>query len=157
VIDLTEENGHAVAPMLRLMYTRNYNDGKSADSDLFLDFASRSAFRALLTGAEPFLSDPQNMAPYKKMIRAAQVYALVDMYDIPGLRNFVVAKFTLIGKENWPDALNAALAIVEVIYKTMPTSDKGLRNITIEACAPHVGKILVTALCGEFMEEHGDF
>ena len=87
------------------------------------------------------------MAPYTMMIRAAQVYTLADMNDIPGLKALVLAEFTLFAKENWPDAFDAALAIVEVVHKTTPASDKDYETLPSKLALPMLGKfILVTAL-----------
>lgn len=137
------------------MYTGDYNDGKS----IFRGWRQRARWPVPLSETEltRVEGNPRNVRPYHKMINAAQIYALADVYDIPALKTLAVAKFLFFARCGWPCDSLGCLPIVQLVYETTPASDKGLRNIVVEACARGVGGLLRDPRWRDLMRRQEDF
>lgn len=74
----------------------------------------------------------------------ALTYALAEKYDIQGLKELAKHKFKLRSSSGWTEA--NLLTLLEVVYNTTPTTDRGLRDIMSTICCSLIdctaGKLL---------------
>lgn len=101
VIDLKEDEPSNVEKMLQFIYTGDYSDLSSDDPDT------------------PILASA--------MVNV-EIYAIAEKYDIRTLKELAKKKF-----ESSVDFSNANMSdvsiIIEFVYRTTPSSDRGLRDI----------------------------
>ena len=71
------------------------------------------------------------------------MYALAEKYDMPDLKSLAIQKFVPMAKAHWPSYHeDFTLRLIEDIYSTTPSSDRGLPYIAVEACKRDVRKIV---------------
>ncbi|KAL8920629.1 MAG: hypothetical protein Q9208_006111 [Pyrenodesmia sp. 3 TL-2023] len=64
------------------------------------------------------------------------VYALAEKYDIPLLKALAKEKFMACSAFDWDE--ETLYTMLELVYSTTPTSDRGLRNIISDICSTHI-------------------
>jgi hypothetical protein len=79
------------------------------------------------------------------------MYEIGDKYDVLGLKQLALAKFSLACEKYWQSQKFAPAA--HYAFSTTPESDKGLRDIVTETIAEHIEMLsspAVEALLNEF-------
>ena len=89
------------------------------------------------------------------LIEHSKLYALGDEYDIPTLKDTARDRFSISAERDWSFDIQHFL-VLEVYTSTTP-SDRGLRDIVLQACEPHVERILTDDRHVRLMDELEDF
>jgi hypothetical protein len=79
------------------------------------------------------------------------MYEIGDKYDVPGLKQLALAKFSFASVRYWDSQEFAPAA--HYAFSTTPESDKGLRDIVTKTIADHMKTLnspAVEALLNEF-------
>jgi hypothetical protein len=131
--------------MIHYLYTGDYSD--QPDSD---DNASQLA--SILNNDENTEGfAPEDLGP---LLLNARVYAIAELYNIPGLKTLATEKYGEAIKENWNGT--SFVASLKLIYDTTPESDRLLKDIALNTAGKNA-----QALCdrGEFValcKEYGE-
>ncbi|MCJ1262307.1 hypothetical protein MMC22_002177 [Lobaria immixta] len=75
-----------------------------------------------------------------RMTKNARVYGMADKYIIPGLKELAKTKFKTLSSS--AGLILDHPSIIDEVYDTTPSEDRGLRDIVTNLCAPHVQKIV---------------
>lgn len=84
----------------------------------------------------------------------AQVYFLVDRYDIPMLRITAQARFVAVVRGFWPG--EDFIPILTLILDKTPSSDKDLRTTALQICLEHMEEILKDETWMDLFSTRGD-
>ncbi|KAL8896809.1 MAG: hypothetical protein Q9207_007526 [Kuettlingeria erythrocarpa] len=144
-IDLSDDDPETLQRLLSYLYTADYDYQVSAERNEAIDAAE-----APITTSPPS-DDPRylplqggkgsnteasrelkNITP-RDLLNNALVYALAEKYDVKTLKTLAKARFASRSVGKWDD--ESVCAVLEVVYATTPTSDRGLRDIISEICA----------------------
>ena len=86
------------------------------------------------------------------------MYALAEKYDMPDLKSLAIQKFAPMAKAHWPSYYeDSTLQLIEDIYSTTPSSDRGLQNIAVEACKRDVREKVRDKDRKGLMDKYEDF
>ncbi|CAI9629747.1 unnamed protein product [Alternaria burnsii] len=94
---------------------------------------------------------PPKGADASQLLLSAKMYEIGDKYDVLGLKQLALAKFSLACEKYWESQQFAPAA--HYAFSTTPESDKGLRDIVIKTIADHMKMLnspAVEALLNEF-------
>lgn len=144
-IDLSDDDPETLQRLLSYLYTADYEYQVSAERNKAIDTAE-----ALITtnqssddsqylplqggkGSNTEASRELLRFPPRDLLNNALVYALAEKYDVKTLKTLAKAKFASCSVGKWDD--ESLCAVLEVVYDTTPTSDRGLRDIISEICA----------------------
>jgi hypothetical protein len=86
-----------------------------------------------------------------QLLLSAKMYEIGDKYDVLGLKQLALAKFSLACEKYWESQEFAPAA--HYAFSTTPESDKGLRDIVTKTIADHMKTLnspAVEALLNEF-------
>lgn len=86
-----------------------------------------------------------------QLLVSAKMYEIGDKYDVLGLKQLALAKFSLACEKYWESQEFAPAA--HYAFSTTPESDKGLRDIVTKTIADHMKTLnspAVEALLNEF-------
>jgi hypothetical protein len=86
-----------------------------------------------------------------QLLVSAKMYEIGDKYDVLGLKQLALAKFSLACEKYWESQQFAPAA--HYVFSTTPESDKGLRDIVAKTIADHMKTLnspAVEALLNEF-------
>ena len=75
-----------------------------------------------------------------RMTKNARVYAMADKYIIPGLKELAKTKFKILSSS--ARLILDHPSIIDEVYDATPSEDRGLRDIMMNLCAPHVQEII---------------
>ncbi|KAE8440474.1 hypothetical protein EG329_007440 [Mollisiaceae sp. DMI_Dod_QoI] len=163
-ISLEEDDPHAVERMLVYLYTSDYSDGDSsrlaevvaspeealADE---LEDDEQSVSMAQSTRGEQ--DDASATTDEPSLLNNVLVYAIAEKYGIADLKELAKAKF-----QDRVGILMSAMefpAIIRELYRSTPSSDRGLRDIVSQACAEHGGRIVASQDLNAILVEVGEF
>lgn len=94
-------------------------------------------------------SDP----PEDRMVFHVHMYAVGEIYDIPGLKKLAVQNFEKEVNHSFP----RFPAAVRAIYETTPQSDRGLRDVVLRVCAANAKELMSKPQFEDMMDELGVF
>ncbi|RYO37466.1 hypothetical protein AA0111_g2145 [Alternaria arborescens] len=86
-----------------------------------------------------------------QLLVSAKMYGIGDKYDVPGLKQLALAKFSFACEKYWESQQFAPAA--HYAFSTTPESDKGLRDIVAKTIADHMKTLnspVAEALLNEF-------
>lgn len=131
IISLKDE-ADIVKMMLLYLYTQGYDDHVASFENYRMgDPGARVAFNERTT---PDAAVEETCI--LRMTNNVKVYAIADRHVIPGLKELARTKF-----RNLASSIELLLdfpSIISKIYDTTPAEDRGLRDIVMNVCAPHV-------------------
>jgi hypothetical protein len=81
-----------------------------------------------------------------------QVYALADMYDIQDLKTLSISKFEQAAQRDWKSS--SFPQVIDYVYKSTPTSDRGLRDIIVKTIVKH-SELVSDGKFDQLLEAHG--
>jgi len=70
----------------------------------------------------------------------AKMYEIADKYDVPGLKDLVVEKFSRACRQGW-DCAKFPIA-ARYVFSTTPDEDKGLRKVVSSTIASHMKELV---------------
>ncbi|KAL8730526.1 MAG: hypothetical protein Q9166_003975 [cf. Caloplaca sp. 2 TL-2023] len=175
-IDLSEDDEHALKRMLVYLYTESYDDldiepemtsacdaADTPDSAVaHLEPDSASDIQAILCNQAKSQGAEQTDDSAKKyaeqtvsaLLNNVRVYALADKYDIQDLKVFAKSKFeSRSSSAAWEDI--DILAVLEEVYSTTPSADRGLRDIMAKTCSSHLKNIISCSRFREYVQKDG--
>lgn len=80
------------------------------------------------------------------------MYEVADKYDVVGLKDLVIEKFSIYCRNLWNDPIFTTAA--HYVFSTTPDSDKGLRDIVTKTISEHMTELIekpeVEALLTQF-------
>ncbi|KAL8992659.1 MAG: hypothetical protein Q9169_006930 [Polycauliona sp. 2 TL-2023] len=160
LIDLPEDDPHAVNRMLTYMYASDYDDidepeGETAlitdDSPMQPPEVRNSptteggADQPSTTGMQHVLATPIAERSIQVEVDAinnnALVYALADKYDVFLLKDLAHAKFQVRAADEW--ATSDIASVLQTVYNTTPATDRGLRTIMLQVCLRYMDDLIV--------------
>jgi len=68
------------------------------------------------------------------------MYEIADKYDVPGLKDLVVEKFSRACRQGW-DCAKFPIA-ARYVFSTTPDEDKGLRKVVSSTIASHMKELV---------------
>ncbi|EKG09370.1 BTB/POZ-like protein [Macrophomina phaseolina MS6] len=92
-------------------------------------------------------------SPEDRMIFHVHVYALGEIYDIPGLKKLAIQSFEREANHTFP----LFPAAVRAVYETTPQSDRGLRDVVLRVCAANTNELMKNPHFEDMMDELGVF
>lgn len=136
----------ALELMIQYMYKGSYNLAifKSAPEESAAPIADSG------TLPSPALSSDTSPAPLSDYIRATttgfahthiEVYAVADYYDVPGLKDLALKKFSAC--QSAVDDMDDLMSLVHAVYKNTSQRDDGLRQSIVREAAKR-GEALVS-------------
>lgn len=88
-----------------------------------------------------------------RMVFHVHMYAVGEIYDLPGLKKLAVHNFERDVNATFP----RFPAAVRAIYETTPASDRGLRDVVLRVCAQHARDLMQKPPFEDMMDELGVF
>lgn len=126
--------------MLLYFYTLDYDEQVSSfDNSKIRGSQTMGGPR---TGVAPEEKNPTEVALEDTRVRMtnnARVYSMADKYIIPGLKELAKTKFKILASAG---LILDHPSIINEVYDTTPSEDRGLRDIVTNLCAPYVQKIV---------------
>ncbi|KAF4122719.1 BTB protein, partial [Geosmithia morbida] len=74
------------------------------------------------------------------LVHDAEVYQIADKYDVPGLKAHAQKKFSASLSGRWN--VFGFFVAIPVVYESTPPTDRGLRDLVIEAAQRHMGEVI---------------
>ena len=150
IIELKEDDPPTVHRILRYFYNLDYDDTGDAASiaPYMLEETSVNDAEVIedLTETEKAL--------HTQLLNNIIVYAIANKYDIPQLKLLAREKVEmLLSKHTMSPDLPL---IIDVIFKTTPSSDKDLRSVAITFCKGHVCDLESEGYLSYLLINHGD-
>ncbi|OWY49671.1 hypothetical protein AA0118_g5068 [Alternaria tenuissima] len=142
--DLSEDEPEIVKLLVQYLYEGEY-DIKLTDVKL-ADMADSA--RPVCC---PDWVPPTTGTEATQLLVSAKMYEIGDKYDVLGLKQLALAKFSLACEKYWESQEFAPAA--HYAFSTTPESDKGLRDIVTKTIADHMKTLnspAVEALLNEF-------
>lgn len=127
--------------MLLYFYTLDYDEQVSSfDNSKIIGSQTMGGPRTGVVIEEKNTTEAALEDTRVRMTNNARVYSMADKYIIPGLKELAKKKFKIL-------ASSAGLildhpSIIDEVYDTTPSEDRGLRDIVTNLCAPHVQEIV---------------
>ncbi|KAI4233111.1 MAG: hypothetical protein L6R40_007176 [Gallowayella cf. fulva] len=173
---LPDDDPDAVNRMLTYLYTSKYADVDETDTEVPIDsgpsyedvksLSLTTDRKATADGGNSPASDMSSNAsrdlkelanaPVHVMLSAllnnVLVYALADKYYIQLLKELSRDKFEIRAADEW--GVEEIVAVLPRIYTTTPASDRGLRDVIITVCLPHMDQLMEDENFRDIM--HGD-
>jgi len=171
-ITLEEDDAHAVERMLAYLYTSEYCDENYSGSAAVevspeegpwpaneSEDKERSISPSQATTGEqddPFVADDPSVAVDEpSLLNNVLVYAIAEKYGITELKEMAKAKFqdragSLLSAEEFPE-------IIRELYRSTPSSDRGLRDIVSQVCAAQGRTIIDSPDLNAIIVEIGEF
>lgn len=84
----------------------------------------------------PDSNEKKTPAPLKNVF----VYALAEKYDIQPLKELARCKFEIRSAESWQ--VDDIVTVLKAVYGTMPSTDRGLRDIIINVCSSYLDGLM---------------
>ncbi|KAF4312224.1 BTB/POZ-like protein [Botryosphaeria dothidea] len=88
-----------------------------------------------------------------RMIFHVYMYAVGEIYDLPGLKKLAIQNFEKEVNHTFP----RFPAAVRAIYETTPHSDRGLRDVILRVCAANAKELMSKPQFESMMDELGVF
>lgn len=168
-IDLTDDDPEALQRMFSYLYTTRYDDedlvdeqGAEDPSQATTTPADVSAFDQIVVTPNPeeksheATSEPAKVNA-QAVLNNALVYALAEKYDIQSLKDLAKDKFEARSALPWDD--DNLCTMLEVVYSTTPSTDRGLRDVAACICLRHIdasaGRVLHAAPFQEVVSKDG--
>lgn len=95
--------------------------------------------------------------PQPSLFNNVLVYSVAEKYDIAMLKDKAKEKFELRAETGNLVTASEFTEIITEIYRTTPSSDRGLRNVVSQICARHTQTIVNDPVFKSSIEETGEF
>lgn len=147
--------------MIEYMYTSDYCDGnrsRQAAAATSLGDAVRDEKRSISTPQESIEQDNTTAIVDdvgQWLLNNVHVYAIAEKYFIEGLKEMAKAKFrsqaeSLLTVNEFPE-------IIRELYRSTPSSDRGLRDIVSQICAQQGRTVVDSPGLSASIVENGEF
>ena len=148
--ELKEDDPPTVLRMLTYLYTFDYDDEEEAAS-----IAPYMLEPAEIKAPSPNvpLSDRQALI-HTRLLNNVAVYAIAEKYDIPELKELAQVKFESSLGDQEPHS-NLPI-IVNAVWETTPSSDRGMRDVVFEYCKCFDQEIISNEHLSGMLQDHGD-
>ncbi len=125
--------------MLNYLYTNDYDDRDQTPAAPGSPACKGEEESAGEDGPPTTITEPQH--DLTTILNNVSVYALADKYDIPDLKSFAKEKFRHRSRlqRAWTWTHEDLFAVLDAVYSTTPSSDRGLRDIISAKCAQEIG------------------
>ncbi|KAH8656126.1 hypothetical protein BGZ60DRAFT_417837 [Tricladium varicosporioides] len=148
-ISLEEDDPHTVERMLAYLYTSDYCDR---------DYSGPVAVETSPEELQPMIEKQDNASTTTNepsLLNNVLVYAIAEKYGITGLKEMAQAKFqsqagSLLSAKEFPE-------IIRELYRSTPSSDRGLRDIVSQLCAQRGRTIIDNSDLNSIIVEIGEF
>ncbi|TVY28203.1 hypothetical protein LHYA1_G003352 [Lachnellula hyalina] len=166
---LEEDDPHTVERMLAYLYNSDYCDGDDSGPAAGVASPESLASPERPTDAledeersdstsQSILEEPDNISAttdVPSLLNNVLVYAIAEKYGIAELKELAKSKFqgqagSLLSAREFPE-------IIRELYRSTPSSDRGLRDIVSQVCAQHGRTIVDSPDLSDIILEVGEF
>ncbi|KUJ17754.1 uncharacterized protein LY89DRAFT_733580 [Mollisia scopiformis] len=135
VIDLSENEPDIVNCMIQFMYTNEYSDSITTNSDI----ASTETSTASIDSVEA-KDSLVNARANKPFLTNTKVYVLAEMFDLPALKAVAVKKFkTALTRKATSEGYTDSLIL---IHAETPDTDRALKDVALGYAVSHAAALL---------------
>ncbi|KAL8917161.1 MAG: hypothetical protein Q9208_008130 [Pyrenodesmia sp. 3 TL-2023] len=172
-IDLSEDDPDTLRRILDYLYRADYNDDDSTQVVKAEEDSAQAGDESRTSTRMPGIEDNNNHdtsaqtstqstaakvdlakkdevsesplssygTPISAPLNNALVYALAEKYDIQQLKELARCKFEIRSAEKWH--VDDIIRVLPEIYKTTPSTDRGLRDIIINVCSRYLNGLML--------------
>ena len=162
IINLKDDDPQAVNRMLLYLYNDDYLEGTipwtQSPLRTTVDPAESTkpphlrGFGPPVFSSNHTLNRPETIT--SPVTNNALVYAIADKYDVLGLKDLAKFKFHFCLKGL--TSYNELGDLIGIVYTTIPSSDKGLRNLVADHCSKNFKQITINQAVKEAFRENGE-
>lgn len=147
-INLPEDDPQTLRCMLSYLYTADYDDGQSAA----VTMSTSHEENAINTSKASDEGAGESRSMGSTLLNNALVYALAEKYDVEPLKELSKSKFQI---QTWGKDWNFddIPRLLQEVHRSIPATDRGLRDIVIELCAQHIDRLMSNPVFSQVLHE----